>query len=403
MMSKEDISIASIVDEMLYDLNNNNLRKQLINGLEELYRSGVVADEAVALIENVLKKIPFKNQIFSSKEDDFFKIYLLYEKLLARTGEKSKWDSLIDNAWEISSEIFFDVTELKDSLYDDTFYFIFDYANLGDPVLYFSIIAGLKRDGIKVVTITSDKVHRVSRLFLPDEDCVFLSHEKLLNLTSLIGLRLQKLKKGVPCVVYRNYIPGKSFNESNVMGVLNRKMRLNVVEDFLPGNPINTDEETALSKFHDLGLVHNKTVFIAPFSSAINSMYDTNEKLISFYLKINSFFKGIGYEVVFNIYQGRFDKELYAKHFGGLKTTGDLTVAALVPFIDNCGYFVSMRSGIADLALFSKARKVIFYPNKKSLEQFSLDGFLPVNNYLSERVLVNDEFNLEELRLFFEN
>jgi len=49
-----------------------------------------------------------------------------------------------------------------------------------------------------------------------------------------------------------------------------------------------------------------------------------------------------------------------------------LSLDQIVPFMDQCGHALIVRSGMADLSLASSARRVILYPNTRMIDTFSI-------------------------------
>lgn len=104
--------------------------------------------------------------------------------------------------------------------------------------------------------------------------------------------------------------------------------------------------------FDQYGLIPGRTVLLAPCAGTIGEFPSY------FWREIIGELVSNGYKVILNA-------------DGNAKTEWDDVPATLipypivVPFLDRCGYFIGIRSGLCDIVSSSKCRKIIVYPEKK--------------------------------------
>lgn len=128
------------------------------------------------------------------------------------------------------------------------------------------------------------------------------------------------------------------------------KLLLNIPLSATESVPVVPTEarRMAMKKFAELKLKEGRTVLIAPFAQSISGHFVSD----SFWKDIVATYNTRGFDVVFND----------VNNWGAAV---QLSLLETIPFVELCGYFVGVRSGLCDLLISAKAKKIVLYPEMK--------------------------------------
>lgn len=202
---------------------------------------------------------------------------------------------------------------------------------------------------------------------------------------------------GYPIVLHSEHFLSNSMQ--SVMGY--KGITLNDSYKLLLNIDINSDnirphisqelKTKAKKKFSDYGLKEGKTVLIAPNAVTIN---DTCINPLD-WVYLSKELHNRGYDIAFLSNQIDYQSISFAKSV-------TFEISETVPFIDLCGYFISLRSGICDVSFTANCHKYILYPNQKwfSSSLFSCTSLnLMYNNVNNLKEFIIDEISLKNTLL----
>lgn len=112
------------------------------------------------------------------------------------------------------------------------------------------------------------------------------------------------------------------------------------------------DIERIRSEMEQRGLLRGKTVLLSPYSTCSKKYLPPNEV----WVEIAEYLKGLGYAVTTNC----FGEEAPVK--GTLPVS--IPYRDLVPFLNEAGGFIGVRSGLCDILSQSTCKKIIIYPEQ---------------------------------------
>lgn len=158
----------------------------------------------------------------------------------------------------------------------------------------------------------------------------------------------------------------------------------------------NLCRKNASDKFDDLNLCRGQAILIAPHSSHMNALTGSNSKLISFWRKIINRLSKYNIAPVINAKHGNerlgYLSTLIGNNQQDCIKFVDLPLDEVIPFIELCGAFAGIRSGLCDLASFSSKNvtKLCVQPRRLGDNCF---GKLP-GRMVPEDTLINENFHL---------
>lgn len=139
-----------------------------------------------------------------------------------------------------------------------------------------------------------------------------------------------------------------------------------------------------LCKYRDYKKLYNikqgKTVLVAPYSDSIPSLDKKEWEFLVIHLQ------AMGYEVLSNC----------TDFESALKGTRAVNIQyeEIIPFLEYCGYFISIRSGLCDIVCTAKCRKIILHPKFIHYPYGRYIDFFTLN--IPERGLSAEEYEYNE-------
>ena len=166
------------------------------------------------------------------------------------------------------------------------------------------------------------------------------------------------------------------------------------------GKPIITKKHfnNALEKFNNLQLDQGNSVLIAPHSVTQNHITGSNSRAIKFWQRLIDKLSSKNLIPVIN-----------ARHHGGMINYlskmftnkevkfADISLDEIIPFVELCGGFIGIRSGLCDLLAFSdkKVAKLCINANNSGNSDFQKLK----NDKMPDSTIINDNFNIYNLSL----
>ena len=191
------------------------------------------------------------------------------------------------------------------------------------------------------------------------------------------------------------YITDKSIYERGIAASLGINIELN--EDTM-GKPVIEKRclTNAMDKFENLHLSRGKAILVAPHSKTMNSLTGSNAKLIPFWQKIINQLVERNVTPVINT-KHREEKLSYLSKIiedrhGQYVKMVDLPLDEVIPFVELCGAFAGIRSGLCDLIAFASPQvtKLCIQPTRSDDNCF---GKIPRASVIDESI-INKNFNL---------
>lgn len=156
----------------------------------------------------------------------------------------------------------------------------------------------------------------------------------------------------------------------------------------------------AKKRFDEYGLKENKTVIIAPNAVSISDNQISNNEWVVLSEKLSR----NGYDIVFLSHQKEYQSIPFSKSVY-------FEISETIPFIELCGYFISIRSGICDVAATANCYKYILYPDidwfsgslysctslglmyegVENLKEFIIDKDFPIKTLLQLEIELKNE------------
>lgn len=191
------------------------------------------------------------------------------------------------------------------------------------------------------------------------------------------------------------YITGDSTYPTGKAAGLGINIELN---DNTIGRPImnNQSIENAFNKFNNLNLSQGKSILIAPHSVHQNKRTGSNSRALQFWQRIIDRLIDQNIIPVINFRHRGKDLDYLSKTFTNKQIRfADLSLDEVIPFVELCGAFVGMRSGLCDLVGFSshKVTKLCVQPQKSGNSYF---GKLSGERVIDD-TLINENFQVYHL------
>ncbi|MCR3757800.1 ADP-heptose--LPS heptosyltransferase [Clostridium felsineum] len=271
-------------------------------------------------------------------------------------------DKEFDKAREsvISGYSLFEVLQKKYG--SNTTIFVCPYKGLGDIYISCSYLNEyIRKNNISnyVITVVGNSYARIAHMFNIKDVKVITQEESdnIVNLSRMIEAKDIKLKvlaynnKFIYTDVLGNFQNNEKFNwgmlfKSFVMGIDDKAIKTEI-------RPIYR-EEYIVKLFKDKNLKKGKTVIISKSANTIVGIKeDLWEEIVEILIQNE-------YTVCTNI-AGTNDKPIK-------KTIPlDFSLEDAIGVIEYGGFFIGIRSGLCDLISSAKAKKIIIYPDKKSM------------------------------------
>jgi len=251
----------------------------------------------------------------------------------------------------------------------DTFYL---FGGVGDPVLWLSLLYKYREISQKKITLVCPEgSEAIPLLYKGRSFDILKSQKEFVDLNSFFsGTFKLKKNEGFAHHMYYGDEQVQNYTQPSVWSGLSNidmiKSILGLPLDTLPIRPLPSAQSMleAAKLFLGLNLNVGKTIFIAPHANSYPHKLP------------DSWWKGAvknlrdeGYLVVHNA--------ITRPHFseGGPLTLSpidgalsvELPISMVIPFVELCGNFIGIRSGLCDLVAHANAKKLIMYPEPKPI------------------------------------
>ena len=198
-----------------------------------------------------------------------------------------------------------------------------------------------------------------------------------------------------------NYITDESIYQAGAAACLGINIELN---DDTMGKPVIKEQSlvNAVNKFDNLKLVRGKAILIAPHSVTLNLSTGSNSALIPFWRKIINALIEKNITPVINAKHNQEKLDYLSTIVDDYSQKQikfiDLPLDEVIPFIELCGAFAGVRSGLCDLVAFSSQNitKLCVQPRQSDSNCF---GKLP-GVKIFDNDLINNNFYLYFLSIY---
>lgn len=299
--------------------------QEMKNQLQNMnYKEGVNIFETVKYNHYTVEK-----KYFDEKVSDVFKGYDVFEKVNEKYGEDK---SILMCPYRGIGDIYFICSYLKEYLRRNE---INDY----------------------VFTVIGNVCKRVATMF-EIENIEVLDQNESDNLIDLY--RMLKIEENPIKVLSHNYIYTDILNEFEVYnqfswGELFKSCVMGIDKNSCKTTPVFSVRNEYVEELFDKNkLIKGKTAIISPYANTIVRLDD------GFWEKIVEYLIEKGYRVCTNSIG---DEEPPIKRSVSLK----FPLEDAVSVIEYAGLFIGVRSGFCDLISSAKAKKIVLYPDDKSL------------------------------------
>lgn len=249
--------------------------------------------------------------------------------------------------------------------------------------------------------------HIVSHFAIDERTC-----QKIKQLTREDKISLDRIPviPGIPRIMNNvpesekiTYITDESMYSAGKASSLGINLELN---DITLGKPKISQEsfKNALNKFNMFDLIQGKSILIAPYSVFSNSSTGSNTSLVKFWKNLIRFFLRNNITPVVNSRHRQENLDNYlssiipdmdatSKHIPFV----DLSLDEVIPFVELCGSFAGVRSGLCDLTAFSSKQtiKLCIQPHNSGKSEFKK---LPPKRVI-DNTLINDNFQIYNLNV----
>jgi len=233
---------------------------------------------------------------------------------------------------------------------------------VGDTFLYLLLLDTFeKRYAVKAVPIVRETSKTLLNYFpnIKDHGCI---------IDSAIWRRVKTLVFRTPCL-FDVYMPGsRVWIAKGIHPKIVRCAPGNHFEAFAKSLGLDThvfhtvpivnyeQRNEAIRQFTQLGLEAGRTVILAPFSNSQDRLSRSREN-IDFFTRLALVLRDRGYFVCTNV-----DVRNPAPIPGTIAVHPRLDL--IIPFCDLAGYVIGFRSGFFDIAAYSTAKLLVFYPDQ---------------------------------------
>jgi tetratricopeptide (TPR) repeat protein len=208
---------------------------------------------------------------------------------------------------------------------------------------------------------------------------------------------IPRMMNNIPEQKKLTYITGDSTYQGGKAASLGIQIELN---DNTIGRPIinNQSIENALNKFNNLNLSQGKSILIAPHSVTSNKQTGSNSKAVQFWQKIVNALLDKNIIPVINSRHRDSSLAYLSEMFTDEQVKfADLSLDEVIPFVELCGAFAGIRSGLCDLIAFSSKKVVKFCVQPKNSKGNYFEK-LPDTRVIDHN-LINDNFHIYHLSL----
>ena len=225
---------------------------------------------------------------------------------------------------------------------------------------------------------------------------------KKLNLKDELSLAEIPVIPGIPRMMTNKpeisqltYITDESIYQAGKAASLGIKIELN---NNTIGRPVIKKQslENAIKKFKELNLSQGKSILIAPHSLTLDKSTGSNSRAIQFWQKI---IDGLIEQQIIPVINFRHRGEgldYMSKIFNNKQIRfADLSLDEVIPFVELCGAFAGIRSGLCDLLAFSNVTKLCVQAEISGGNYFQKLS----NNRVIDDSLLNENFHIYYLSL----
>ena len=271
---------------------------------------------------------------------------------------------------------------------------------IGDTYLLLSLLTDFKRQngGGKIRLVLTQPSHTDLLKLFPDVVDTMV-------LVDLDWLRIipakTELSKGTATIFSCLYFFRNAM--ASLLGYKN--MTINEVYKIMLNMAVNTPNvkpfipaavsESAIKRFKAYGLTSQQTVLLAPHAVTVNQQSVPQ----SFWTELTRFLLDSGYQVAI------LSKEAVYQISGEVKPVF-FPLDEAIPFCEQCGYLVSIRSGLCDLLATSDCEKLILYPKtqpgSRNIAQWSSIVNMGLANDKVYEYIYDDQ-NMEEITCVIQN
>lgn len=299
-------------------------------------------------IKNLLKNFPFVNGIVIKLK--FSKYLFVYRKLMKNCAKGTQ-------------------------------ILIFPFEWTGDAIYIFSRLKSyLFKKGImsSVCFVSSKKLQDIAQLFdIKTKLLVPSQMEALTRIAMVIGdVNRIKIMHHDPKYVYYN-----SANKWCSLGNLDLgQVITQCVFDGLELEISSPLYRSSCGFSHNFNILPEKTVILAPCSYTLPNLP------IAFWKKLAGKLLAEGYRVYFNLS----DKESNLYDIPSI----NLSYTEILNFVEQCGFFIGVRSGLCDVIAFAQCYKIALYSNQCDQNQrnfFNLNRLWKHSNFIEIEYRYNDD------------
>jgi tetratricopeptide (TPR) repeat protein len=333
--------------------------------------------------------------------------------------EKENFDYEVASLIKQSKVVEFIRQEILSELkleYEDHLILYQSASNVGDTCKHFALIKPLciqhSRKAIVFYPSNQSPVTQAHLFLDPIMPDYVTSHfpidesiqQIIQRLTAEDGFSLSQLplKPGIPRIIIGtnpmhklDYITKLSTYNGGKAASLGISIELN---DNTIGKPMIKESSlvNATEKFDNLKLLQGKAVLVAPHSVSINRVIGSNATLIPFWQKVINKLVKENITPIINVkHRGEkldYLSTLFSDDSRESIKFVDLQLDEVIPFIELCGAFAGVRSGLCDLVAFSKRNltKLCIEPVHSQSNYF---GKLPGQRNF-DKDIINDNFHL---------
>lgn len=234
---------------------------------------------------------------------------------------------------------------------------IISSTGIGDLYLKLLLVKALKRfyqvDKVSVGVVKSKHLE-ITNMFSTEVYKSYLLTEQAVQAFSTVTLPNNRVFHPYHQPVSRALFSSIGINGFHFFDAIKLMMRLPLnAEIFLPTVPIEY-MDSARTKFKAYELLEGKTILLAPHAVTAPAIDE------QFWYNLIDLGLAKGYKIAM------MSDSLQVNHPDVVQI--DINLGAAIPFVEQCGVFIGLRSGFCDLVSSAKAKKVIVYP------QISYDG-----------------------------
>lgn len=365
--------------------------KAVIDRLEG-YDITAILDNDKGLAGTTYKEIPvlFPDDFFKNKHHEEYRIIVptrsfkvICEQLAYYGYDVNKQVFVVytgtinNNSYDIDKAV--DIIKKGKAVYDrirseypDDRLYLIPYPGTGDMYLIGMYMAErLSYDNVKsgVLVVTAGSCRKIFSLFKTDTGI----KDILLLKDRAEGWELLQFTKHIGYDRTNTFVINDSFDLIDIgrlrgyndldFNSLFRKMvfkagrklqRIGLVSD--PSDPL----------FREMRLDGKRIIVLSPYTKSVKKMS------MDFWEKIAHGLSDMGYEVLTNIS----GEEIPVNGTRGIM----IPYSMLMDFMDHCKGFIGIRSGLCDLISASKVYKVIIYPEKETINFYTVKGFFGLEN-----------------------